>query len=288
MTLKKIICMLLCCALILSLAGCGKKEKTQPLNTIPSVETAPQKNYTQDDIKQLYNAAVQKMIDSKSYHMSGSWNSPTANGDDPTSVVTSIDLKYQNGDKGPVGYFDCVMNRDGMEIPHTTYHEGDHYYFYAYDWKYYTKSNDYTDYYAKDFLQLLGDGELLELEYMDQMDGSVEIRFDIPMGRYNSPGILGILGDYVNENIDQDLLTISVIIDKDGNLTYFYMSFSSEVMLLDDMLQQTVIVSMTMDGYGTTTVQAPADLANYENNIQEVDPNGGQGQVGILTPEDVN
>lgn len=291
MTLKKCLTFVLCVLLLLSLVACKDKtepERTQTIESLPPIETAVQKEYTPEEILSMYNTAVQRISDADSYHMSGSWNSTSVFDGIMSTVVNTMDLKYAKGDKGPVAYFDAVMNTDGRETPHTTYHEGEFYYFDAFNWKYYTKSNDYTDFYADEFLSLLGDVELKNLEHNDQLDGSVEISFDIPMGEYQSVAILGILGDFTNENIDNDILSVRLTIDKDGNLIYFYMSFNSQLALLDSTADQTVVVSMSVDGYNATEVQAPTDLSLYENNVTETSPDGEHNHVGILSPEDVD
>ncbi len=291
MTLKKWLCLALCACLLLSLAACGSKEKKDtPIETLPAVPTAPQKEYTEDMIKDMYNEALKKLTDSKSYHMSGSWNSTTVFGDVIATVVTSVDCKYRLKDGGIVSFFDAQMHRDGVEIPHTTYYDGENYYFYAYDWKYYTNTNDYNDYFALDYLKPVGDVALQDLEVMDQLDGSVEISFSLPMGEYNSDAVLGLIGEGTQSaTIDEDLISLSLNIDENGALTYFYISFNSKLLMLDEEVEQTVVVSMSLDGYDATTVEAPTDLGSYENNIAETLPEGqDQGHVGILTPEDVD
>ena len=287
MKLKKIIAILACFGILLSLAACKNATTSDPTVTFQAIETAPQKNYSVEEIKEIYNTAVQKIIDAQSYHMYGSYSSTTVFGDIMSSVVSSVDLSYEVQENGPVGFFDVMLNREGQELPHTTYHEGERYYFYAYDWKYFTESNDYTDYYAHEFLKLLGDSELQDLVFMDQLDGSLEISFSLPMGEYGSEGILGILGDFTSENVDQDLVTLSVTIDAEGTLTYFYISFNSLLEILGEASEQTIILSMSMDGYDSTTVEAPSDLSLYEDNVVQ-DVEGEWEPVGNLSPEDVS
>ncbi len=287
MKMKKIIALFLCTVLLLSLGACKRTKEVEV--TTPSfkpIETAPQKEYTDQDIKDIYNTAVQKIIDSKSYHMNGSYSSTSVYGEMMATVVSTVDLTYEVRETGPVGYFDVMLNREGNEMPHTTYHDHEHYYFYAYDWKYYTNTNDYTDYYAQDFLKLLGDVEIKNADTMDQMDGSLELTFDVRMGDYDSTGILGIIGDFTSETVADDILSISVTIDENGVLTYFYMSFNSQVMVLDESAEQTIVLSMSMDGYDTVTVTTP-NLEEYENNVVEQEEHE-HDQVGILSPEDVD
>ena len=289
MKLKKIVAILACFGILLSLGACkGNRSSTDPVVTLKPIETAPQKNYSPEEIKDIYNTAVKKIIDAKSYHMFGSYNSAAAFGDVVSSVVNSVDLTYEVRENGPVGYFDVMMKQEGREIPHTTYHDGQHYYFDAYNWKYYTATNDYTDYYAQDFLKLIGDAELKELSFMDQLDGSLELSFSVPMGEYKSEGILGLIGEFTSESIDQDLVTVSAIIDAEGTLTYFYISFTSYLEILGEASEQTIIISMSIDGYDSTAVETP-DLALYENNVTDPDEFGDEHEhVGILSPEDVD
>ena len=288
MKLKKIVAILACIGILLSLGACKNKGTTEPTVTIKPIETAPQKNYSPDEIKDIYNTAVQKIIDAKSYHMHGSYSSTAVFGDVMTSVVNTLDLTYEVRESGPVGYFDVQMNQEGREIPHTTYHDGEHYYFDAYNWKYYTASNDYTDYYAQDYLKLIGDSELKELSFMDQLDGSLELSFSVPMGEYKSEGILGLIGEFTSENVEQDMVTVSATIDAEGTLTYFYVSFTSELDILGEASEQTIILSLSMDGYDSTVVETP-DLALYENNVTDPDEFEDEHEhVGILSPEDVD
>jgi hypothetical protein len=89
-------------------------------------------------------------------------------------------------------------------------------------------------------------------------------------------------------NVEEDPVQLSMILDQEGTLTYFYMSFYSEQVLFDEKTEQTVIVSMNIDGYDATTVNKPADLASYEDMIAEDMGDGEHEGVGILSPEDVD
>ncbi|MBR4308226.1 MAG: hypothetical protein IKT58_01390 [Oscillospiraceae bacterium] len=295
MKMKKVISLLLCVGLLLSLAACRKKKEAEKMvvvdpstySTFAAIETAPQKEYTPEQILSIYNIAVQKLIDSKSYTMKGNWSSTSDYAGEVSTVVSEVDVSYANGSEGPVAFFDVNMNREGQDLPHTTYYKDGRYYFYAYDWKYFTESNDYTDYYAHQFLMPIDDVELIELEHMDQMDGSLEVSFTIPMGQYKSEGILAILGEFCSPTVEEDLLRICFTIDKDGTMTYFYMNFESEMELLGELVRQEIVLSMSLSDYDTAVVNAPADLDLYEDNVYvEVEPEGGP--VGELSPEDVN
>ena len=61
MKMKKWIALAMCLVLMISLAACKNKEEKQPddyISELPPIETAPQKNYTADQIRDMYNAAI--------------------------------------------------------------------------------------------------------------------------------------------------------------------------------------------------------------------------------------
>ena len=289
MNLKKLVSLVLCLTLVLALGACGSKDKggnTDLVNTLPAIETAPQKDYSQEQILEMYNSALAKIEGAKSYHMYGSTNSTAVFGGMLSSVVNTYDLKCQTAEGKTVGFFESSQNGDGTDYSHTTYHDGERYYFAIPDWKYFKDTNDYQDYYATDYLKPIDDAELQDLEAMDQLDGSVEIRFAVPMADFMSDAILELVG-FTSETYEQDIVNISVTLDKDGTMTYFYLSYYSEHTMFEEETEQTIIISMNLDGYDATTVEAPGDLDSYEDMIVEESGDEHEG-VGILSPEDVD
>ena len=290
MKIKKWIAFAMCLALLLPLAACKNKEDKRPddyVVELPTIETAPQKNYTGEQILEMYNTAIQKLADANSYHMSGSTNSTSVYGSVLTSVVNSYDVKYQSVDGRDRYFFDSKLNSDGSDMSHTTYYDGECYYFSALGLKYYKDTNDYQDFHALDYLRPLENVELKEWNAMDQLDGSVEISFSFPMGDYMSDAVLSLVG-FISENYEEDPIHVSFTLDAEGNMTYFYISYNSSHLFLEEQTEQTIIVSMTLDGYDTTTVDEPADLSSFENFIEEGDSGEDHGGVGILSPEDVD
>ena len=291
MKMKKWIALAMCLVLMISLAACKNKEEKQPddyISELPPIETAPQKNYTADQIRDMYNAAIDKLAKVESYHMSGSTNSTSVYAGMLSSVVNSYDVKYSNVG-GKVGVlFDSRLNSDGSDLSHTTYYDGEYFYFSALGLKYYKSTNDYQDFHAMDYLKpLKSDVELKEFRAMDQLDGSVEISFSVPMGEYMSDAVLDLVG-FVSETFEEDPVHISFTLDAQGTMTYFYISYNSTHVFLEEQTEQTIIVSMSLDGYNETAVEVPADLSSYEFFDDEEDTGEDHGGVGILSPEDVD
>ena len=287
MNFTKWICLALCLIFVFSLAGC-KRNKTQPddlVQTLPPIETAVQKDYTSEEIIAMYNAARDKIVASDSYHMHGSSNSTSLYGSELSSVVNSYDVKAKNTNGTTVGFFDSQTLADGSDFSHTTYFDGEFYYYTYSDLKYYKDTNDFQDFFAQDWLMPLGNVELQELDVMDQLDGSVDISFAVPMGDYMSDAVLTLVG-FTSETFEEDLVYISCNIDGNGVMTYFYISYNSAHVMWDEKVEQTVIVSMSLDGYDASTVEVPADLSAYDNFIDE-GADEDFGGVGILSPEDV-
>lgn len=290
MNIKKWIVLVLCFAFLLSLTACkGRKKQADDLiQTLPPIETAVQKEYTPEQIIEMYNAARNKIAESDSYHMHGSSNSTSVYGGVISSVINSYDVTAQKVNNQTIGFFNSNTNADGSDQSHTTYFDGEHYYYTYFDIKYYKATNDFQDFFALDWLMPLGDVTLQNLDSMDQLDGSVTISFSLPMGDYMSEAVLTLVG-FTSENFEKDIVHISFNLDSNGTMTYFYISFTSSQLFLNEETEQTVIVSMTLDGYNSTTVSAPVDLSVYENFIEEGEEEDHEHEgVGILSPEDVD
>ena len=95
MLYKKILAMVLCIMLLLSLSACSGGTPDGEDFTLVPIPTAEQKEYSMEDMLSTYNAAVQKLLGAESYHLTGSVNSTAVMGDVMATVVTSVDCKYQ-------------------------------------------------------------------------------------------------------------------------------------------------------------------------------------------------
>ena len=288
MNVKKWISLLICVVLLLSLAACKSNsgETTYYIAELPAIETAVQKDYTPQEIIDMYNQARNKIESAQSYHMYGSWNSTSVYAGVLSSVVNTMDLQYRVDNGKALTFYESVLNGDGTDYSHTTYYDGELYYYNYAGYQYYTDSNSYQDYVAMDWLKPIGDVTLENLNVMDQLDGSVDISFSIPMGAYMSEAILDIVG-FNSETYDQDPVHLSFNLDKDGVMTYFYISYTSSQIFMDEETEQTVIASMNIDGYDSTSFETPTGLDTYENWIEEDGDEEYEG-VGNLSPEDVS
>ena len=291
MKMKKWIALAMCLVLMISLAACKNKEEKQPddyISELPPIETAPQKDYTAEEIRDMYNGAVKKLAEAESYHMSGSTNSTTVYGGVLSSVVNSYNVKYSNVGGNLSVLYDSKLNSDGTDHSHIAYYDGEHYYYSITNpvWKYYKSTNDYQDFHAMDYLKTIETTEFSELRAMDQLDGSVEISFTVPMGKYMSDAIITLVG-FMSETYEEDPVHVSFTLDAQGTMTYFYLSYTSTHYFFDQETEQTVIISMALDGYNETVVEKPTDLSTYENAVEETAGEEFEG-VGILSPDDVD
>ena len=290
MVYKKLLAAVLCVLLLLSMTACGDglPDGQEQISLVP-IPTAEQKEYSVDDMVSIFNTAVQKALDAQSYHMTGSVNSTAVMGDVMATVVTSIDCSYQVADGKPVMLMKAVMRSDGEETPHETYVADGKYYFNAYGLKYYTDSNDYTDYGAADYLKPIDIYAVQKWDITDELDGGMTMAFTVPFGDYASEAVAGWLGGFVNDNLGIQFLDVKAKLSAAGEVENFYMSFSSSVDLAGDSVEQVIVLNLNMEGYNATTVTAPADLAEYENWIEDDVGGMDEGEHGIgPSPEDVN
>ena len=289
MVYKKILAMVLCVMLLLSLCACGGGAPDGEDFSLVPIPTAEQKEYSMEDMLSAYNAAVQKILDAESYHLTGSVNSTAVMGDVMATVVTSVDCKYQVIDGKPVVLMNSVEHSDGQETPHQTYIADGKYHFDAYGIKYFTDSNDYNDYIAQDYLKIMDAPAVQEWDIIDELDGGMTIQLRVLFGEYGSDALYGWLGGLVNENLDIQLLDVKVKLSAAGEVEDYYMSFSSTVDFGGDPIDQVIVLSLGLSGYNATTVTAPADLADYEDwitgseGMEEGDHDHGIGP----SPEDV-
>lgn len=263
------------------------RENSNLIQELPAIETAVQKDYTAKEILSMYNNALSKIEKAQSYHMYGSWNSTSVYGGILSSVVNTLDFKYRLAEGKALSFYESSLNGDGTDYSHTTYYDGELYYYNYAGYQYYTDSNGYQDYAATDWLKPIGDDVTLQnLSFMDQLDGSVEISFSVLMGEYMSDAVLDIIG-FNSETFEQDLVHLSFTVEQDGSISYFYISYTSVQKFMDEDTEQTIIASMSIDGYDTTTFEIPTGLDSYENWIEEGSDEEFEG-VGNLSPEDVS
>ena len=289
MLYKRILAAVLCVMLLLTMTACGGGSSEGEDFSLAPIPTAEQKEYTLEDMVSIYNAAVQKILDADSYHLTGSVNSTAVMGEVMATVVTSVDCSYQVVDGKPVVLMNAVMNSDGEETPHQTYIADGMYYYNAYGLKYFKDDNDYGDYIAGDYLKLIDSLTVQEWDIVDELDGGMTIQLTVLFGAYGSEAIFGWLGGLVNENLDIQFIDMKVKLSAAGEVEDFYMSFSSSVDFGGDPIDQVVVLSMLMDDYNATTVTAPTDLDVYENWIVDSE-GGGEGDHGEgigPSPEDV-
>lgn len=287
MNFKKLACLALGLTFLFSMTACKSRTKTPDttMQTLPPIETAVQKEYTVEEILSMYNGAIEKISAANSYYMSGSTNSTSVYGGILSSTVNPYNVKYQVVDGTAVAFFNSGLNADGSDIAHTTFFNGEYFYYDYADLRYYKDTNDYQDYVATDWLMPIADVELQELDVMDQLDGSVDISFALPMGDYMSYAVLDLVG-FNSETFEQDLVHLSFNIDSEGYMTYFYISYTSSQIFMDEETEQTVVAAMAIEGYDSTTVEIPTDLDVYENFIED-HTDEEYGDVGVLSPEDV-
>lgn len=289
MKAKKILAAFLSLLLLVALTACGNGEQPETVQTLPTIETAPQKEYTTDEAVTMFNAAVNKIEQAQSYTMTGSVNSTAVMGETLTSVVTSIDCGYQIVDGEPVMLMDSVMNNGGTATPHLTYFADGKYYFNAYGLKYFTESNDYTDFVADDYLEKIDKQYVSDLNVTDNLDGSKTLEFNYPYGQYNSAALSGWLGGFVSETVGGDMVFLKVELDADNSISSFYMTFTTSIDFSDSTIEQIIVLNLMLSDYNATTVTAPADLDTYED--WTVDENATTDEtegVGMLPPEDVD
>ena len=289
MLYKKLLAAVLCVLLLLSLVACGSGEPDGEDFSLVPIPTAEQKEYSMEDMVSIFNDAVQKVLDADSYHLTGSVNSTAVMGDVMATVVTSVDCKYQTVDGRPVILMNSVEHSDGEETPHQTYIADGKFYFDAYGIKYFTDSNDYSDFVAADYLKRIEAEGVHSWDIVDELDGGMTIHLTVYFGSYGSEALYGWLGGLVSETLDTQYLDVKLKLSAAGDVEDYYMSFSSTVDFGGDPIDQVVVLSMTLADYNAITVTAPADLAEYEDwitgseGMEEGDHEHGIGP----SPEDV-
>ena len=278
--MKKILAAILALCLLVCLAACSSNNDTEDVSTIPTTQPVPQKEYSTQNILDLYNQAVEKIENAQSYQMDGSVSSTAVMGEMMATVVTSVDCDYAANNGDPMMVMKSSVNTDGNVKDHVTHFANGKYYFEFMNQKYYTSTNDYTDFHALDYLKHIDEKSVKDLAIQDEADGSRSLQFEVPYGAYQSEAINGWLGGLVSEDVDNELLTVKVVIDAEGTLTNFYMSFATQFGFGSETIDQTVIVSMMLSGYDATQVVLPSDLNTYENWDVPAVEGGGQNPDG--------
>ena len=284
--MKKILAAILVLCLLMSLAACGDNEKsetnekTDPVKTIPTTQPVPQKEYSKQEIVELYNQAVAKVETAQSYQMDGSVSSTAVMGDMMATVVTSVDCAFASNNGNHSMLMKSSVNTDGNVKEHVTYFADGKYYFEFMGQKYYTGTNDYTDFHASEYLKHITLENVQNLAIQDEADGSRSVQFEVPYGKYPSEAINGWLGGMISDTVGAEPVSVKVVLDAQGTLINFYIAFATSMSFGEQRIDQSVIVSMFLSGYDATTVTAPSDLAVYENWDEEPVDGGGQNPDG--------
>ena len=276
MHFKKLFASLLAGVFTISLCACNN-------NNEAAVPTVNDYVVTQDTIAEMFNTAVSKLNDAKSYTMSGSVTSASdiAESEVFTSVHAPITCLYQDGKL----YFDSDNNND----PHETYFDGERYYYSIpegdTEFKYYVTANDHGDYAATDYLMHINAEIVLAPTLSKNDDGSSDISFEMPFAIYESPALIGWLGFIVDESHASNTLKVYATIDADGYFKSFMFSFVNDTNF-GEIIHQEIAVSMTLSNYNSTVVNAPSDLGAYEDWSDSEMPSSTHGMEPI-PPEDI-
>ncbi len=272
---KRIVAYIIVAAFIFLLAACDD----EPIKLEPTPQTVEQQ-----DVALIYNDAVNKLLVADSYTMTGSVNSSAVMGDVLTSVVTSIDCRYDRDENGaPVMLMDCEQRYDGKIIPHTTYFADGKYYISALDEKYFVTTNDFGDYDAAAIIKTVEDTIISNYSVNDTADGR-QIRFEIPYGVYASEALDNLIGMFADDSLLKQPVTVRAGIDAEGMLTSVYVELQNFTTFDNAPIEQSVILSLQLMGYNETEVTAPQDLADYEERT--ADETIGQNPEGEEPPEE--
>ena len=296
---KRYIAALLSIMLLLSAAACKNTAKdSTPTTQAPSQsQTAPDASQpeaaqpqaaTGEEAALLFNEAVRLLNEAGSYTMTGSVNSSSVMGDVASNVVTTIDCTYEKDDQGKEKMLmNASQQFNGSVFDHSTYFSDGKYYIHAIDSNYFVETNDFGDYHAAQYAMPVEDTVLTDVEIRPAQDENYQrVSFQIPYGVYASEALAGILGYMVDDTVLQQPLTVWAGIDEDGMLRTIYLYVETVTVFGDENVEQSVIVSLSIDNYSTAAVTAPADLDSYEDRTddgefgqqdgtdhEEIDPN---------------
>ena len=262
---------------------------TDPLQQTEPVPEAP------ETVASIFNSAVALLESAQSYTMTGSVGSTSDMGEISSTVVTSIDCRYEKtADGGSHMLMTSRQTFEQQDFDHSTYYVGstdsDTYYISALGTKYFVDTNDFGDFYGQMYLNQVQDASLADAVLQQVSDGTAwQLSFTLPYGTYASEALDGWLGGLTDGSVLQKPLTVRALITEDGVIDSLYLSVETVTEFGSDTILQTVIVSLHFEGYNTTTVLSPTDLDTYEDRTGENDFDPSHdGQVGILSPEDVD
>lgn len=250
--------------------------------------TAP----TPESVGLSFNNAVSGFNALHSYTMTGSVSSSSTMGDITTTVVTSVDCKFEKLGETAHALFVSSQSLNGRLMDHSTYYtmadDGTTlYYIDTVGIKYLVNTNDFEDYDASMYLMPVEDTAITGLEITPMPESnSTQIRFQIPCGIYASKALSGLFGALTDDALLQAPLTIRVVLDPQGLPESIYMTADNETTFADDTILQNVTVSLNFSAFNETLVDPPSDLDTYEDRTYE----GSQDEAhtGILSPEDVD
>ncbi len=272
---KRIILCIIITFSVFVLAACGN----DPVKLEPKPEAADREN-----VALSYNDAVNKLLVASSYTMTGSVNSSAVMGDVLTSVVTSIDCRYQRDENGkPVMLMDSEQRYDGKVFPHTTYFADGRFYISALDEKYFVTTNDFGDYDAASIIKTVEDTVISNYSVND-VHGGKQIRFEIPYGVYASEALDQLIGMFADDSLLQQPVTVRATVDAEGMITAVYVEMENATSFDNTPIEQSVILSLQLTGYNETEVAQPQDLDAYEDRTAS--ENIEQNPDGAELPED--
>ena len=271
MHLKKLFALFLSVLWLLSLCACrGDPEG-------PKLPENDDLVIRQDSISELWNAAVDKLNTAGSYRMSGTISSvaemiygeSAALSDDidlepPTVVTSTIDCAYENGK--------MLYEASGTH-PHRTYFDGKNYYHDAViggnPVKYFVSTSSFSVYDAALYLKHINAEMIFTPNVIESENGEKQISFTMPFALYKSEALQGWLGIVVDETHEAQDISVKATLDSNGNFISAYMSYSTVTQFGDESIGQELLVSLRLTDYGSTQVEAPADLAEYNDWTEE-------------------
>ncbi len=272
---KTIIASILGAACIFSLAACGEDSVKPKPN--PEAET-------KENAAIIYNDAVEKLVDARSYTMTGSVNSSAVMGDVLTSVVTSVDCRFAKDENdNPLMLMNSEQWYDGKVLAHTTYYADGRYYITSLGENFFVDTNDFGDYDASMIVKPVEDTVITNYT-LDETENGTQVRVEIPYGVYASEALDNLIGMFADDTLLQQPVTVRANIDKEGLLTSVYLEMENSTSFDGDPIEQSVIMSLQMTAYNETTVTAPQNLEAFEDRT--LGEAVGQNPEGEELPEE--
>lgn len=293
MIFKRLFCLLLVLAMLMCMTACSNNEAVDENGDAvvaydETEETKPLLPTSSEEIVAIYNKAVSGVLDADNYTMTGSANSVSELDNIVTSVVTSVDCKYVNGDTPSMRMISTV-SYDDMENTHDTYFDGSKYYYDDGGSKFTSFSNDYADYNASDYFKTLEASQIYNhtMQWLPD-DSGYTISFDVILNDLQSVAIDGTIGMLSSEDVYEKPVHLSVDVDLEGNLLGVYIEFSSEMPWDQSIIYQQFIASLTFSDVNNTVVEIP-DFDTYEDTAVAPNPDGiGQNPGDHNHDEEIN